>query len=139
MQRFREGDHPYESTRACHASTDRSSACGLSERTSVTYPEPADPKALRSLEEASRRCRACDLWRTGTQTVFGEGPRTADVVFLGEQPGDQEDKAGEPFSDRRVATAHPSSILRAPPETCDAERAAFVKDLRTVAKLLKKD
>jgi uracil-DNA glycosylase family protein len=204
----------------------------------VGYPEPADPKSLRSVKEASRRCRACELWKTGTQTVFGEGPRTADAMFVGEQPGDQEDKAGEPFvgpagrvldealaeagidrrrvyvtnavkhfkwkakgkrrihekPDRReaaacqhwlelelrlvkpelvvalgataaqallgpafrvtkdrgkllssplaprvVATVHPSSILRAPPESRDDERTAFVKDLRKVAKLLKTD
>lgn len=204
----------------------------------MTYPEPADPRSLRAVEDASKRCRACDLWKTGTQTVFGEGPRTADVMFVGEQPGDQEDKTGEPFvgpaghmldealvevgidrkrvyvtnavkhfkwtpkgkrrihekpnraevaacqhwlelelrlvkpdlvvalgataaqallgpafrvtkdrgkvlaaplAPRVVATVHPSSILRAPPERRDAERAAFVKDLRAIAKLLRKD
>jgi DNA polymerase len=49
------------------------------------------------VEAASKRCRACDLWRLGTQTVFGAGPRDADVVFVGEQPGDVEDRQGEPF------------------------------------------
>jgi uracil-DNA glycosylase family protein len=49
------------------------------------------------LRKASKGCKACDLWRTGTQTVFGEGGRHADVVFVGEQPGDQEDIAGKPF------------------------------------------
>jgi uracil-DNA glycosylase family protein len=42
-------------------------------------------------------CRACDLWRTGTQTVFGEGSSRAAVMFVGEQPGDREDRAGHPF------------------------------------------
>jgi DNA polymerase len=42
-------------------------------------------------------CKACWLWTLGTQTVFGEGPRQADVMFVGEQPGDQEDRAGRPF------------------------------------------
>ena len=42
-------------------------------------------------------CRACPLWQTGTQTVFGEGAASAQVVFVGEQPGDQEDKQGRPF------------------------------------------
>ncbi len=42
-------------------------------------------------------CRACPLWKTGTQTVFGEGPARARVMLVGEQPGDQEDKAGRPF------------------------------------------
>src|SRR6185503_18465492 len=42
-------------------------------------------------------CKACPLWKTGTQTVFGEGSPRSQVMFVGEQPGDQEDRAGEPF------------------------------------------
>jgi uracil-DNA glycosylase len=42
-------------------------------------------------------CRACDLWRDATQTVFGEGPADAKLMLVGEQPGDQEDLAGRPF------------------------------------------
>jgi uracil-DNA glycosylase family protein len=52
---------------------------------------------LTSLREAARDCRACPLWQTGTQTVFGEGLARAEVMLVGEQPGDQEDKAGRPF------------------------------------------
>jgi len=52
---------------------------------------------LRSLREAARRCRGCRLWMIGTQTVFGEGPARARVMFVGEQPGDQEDREGHPF------------------------------------------
>jgi uracil-DNA glycosylase family protein len=52
---------------------------------------------LRSLRAAARDCRACDLWRSATQTVFGEGPAHAAVMLVGEQPGDQEDKRGLPF------------------------------------------
>jgi uracil-DNA glycosylase family protein len=52
---------------------------------------------LPSLREAAAGCRACDLWKTGTQTVFGEGTRNAEIVFVGEQPGDKEDLAGRPF------------------------------------------
>jgi uracil-DNA glycosylase len=52
---------------------------------------------LDSLREAAARCEACDLYRTGTQTVFGEGLTQSDVMFIGEQPGDQEDRAGQPF------------------------------------------
>ena len=199
------------------------------------YPQPTDPSSLRAVEAASKRCRACDLWKVGTQTVFGEGPRNASAMFVGEQPGDQEDKEGEPFvgpagrildgalaeagidrkrvyvtnavkhfkwtpkgkrrihekpnraevaacqhwlelelrlvkpdlvvalgataaqallgpafrvtkdrgkvmpsplASRVLATVHPSSILRAPPERRDAEMRAFVRDLRAVAKLL---
>lgn len=54
-------------------------------------------RSLKALNTAARRCRACDLWRTGTQTVFGAGSRTAAVVLVGEQPGDQEDLSGRPF------------------------------------------
>ena len=49
------------------------------------------------LREAARSCRACDLFFSGTQTVFGEGPERADVMMIGEQPGDMEDRAGQPF------------------------------------------
>ena len=53
--------------------------------------------SLRALREAARGCRACPLWRTGTQTVFGEGRRTARLLLVGEQPGDHEDDVGRPF------------------------------------------
>jgi uracil-DNA glycosylase family protein len=52
---------------------------------------------LPRLREAAAGCRACPLWQTGTQTVFGEGPAAAEVMLVGEQPGDQEDKQGHPF------------------------------------------
>ena len=55
------------------------------------------PAALAAVAEEARGCKACPLWELGTQTVFGEGPDDADVVLVGEQPGDQEDKAGRPF------------------------------------------
>jgi DNA polymerase len=200
------------------------------------YPETENARSLRSVEQAAKRCRACDLWKLGTQTVFGEGPRSAKAVFIGEQPGDQEDKAGAPFvgpagrvldealaaagidrsavyltnavkhfkwrprgkrrlhekpntvevracqhwlelelaivkptlvvalgataaqallgpsfrvtqergkvrsaplASRVIATVHPSSILRAPALSRTKEMAAFVKDLRVVAKLMR--
>jgi uracil-DNA glycosylase len=53
--------------------------------------------SLPKLREAAAGCTACDLYKTGTQTVFGEGTRNAEVMFVGEQPGDQEDLAGKPF------------------------------------------
>jgi uracil-DNA glycosylase family protein len=61
--------------------------------------EPLVPEApsLPNLREAAAGCQACDLWKTGTQTVFGEGTRNAEIVFVGEQPGDKEDLAGRPF------------------------------------------
>lgn len=52
---------------------------------------------LRTLAHEAADCQACDLWRVGTQTVFGQGPASAEVVLVGEQPGDHEDLAGEPF------------------------------------------
>ena len=52
---------------------------------------------LKSLREAAAGCKACPLWESGTQTVFGEGGARADVVFVGEQPGDREDLEGRPF------------------------------------------
>jgi DNA polymerase len=52
---------------------------------------------LAKVKEAAAGCTACDLWRTGTQTVFGEGRRTARVLLVGEQPGNEEDLTGRPF------------------------------------------
>jgi uracil-DNA glycosylase family protein len=57
-------------------------------------PEQADLDALR---KAAAGCTACDLYRDATQTVFGEGSPDAEVMLVGEQPGDGEDKAGRPF------------------------------------------
>lgn len=51
----------------------------------------------RRLAEEAAGCRNCELWRRGTQTVFGQGPVPADALFVGEQPGDQEDRQGVPF------------------------------------------
>jgi uracil-DNA glycosylase len=54
-------------------------------------------RTLPALREAAAGCRGCHLWETTTQTVFGEGAPHAPAMFVGEQPGDQEDKAGRPF------------------------------------------
>jgi DNA polymerase len=56
-----------------------------------------DRPSLRKLREAAAGCKACPLWKTGSQTVFGEGSAKAEVMFVGEQPGDQEDRIGRPF------------------------------------------
>src|SRR6266536_2665392 len=53
--------------------------------------------SLTSVRRAAADCRACDLWQRGTQTVFGEGATKARLMFIGEQPGDQEDRIGRPF------------------------------------------
>ncbi|HLM08643.1 MAG TPA: UdgX family uracil-DNA binding protein [Thermoleophilaceae bacterium] len=67
-------------------------------------PEPNDAtpflperRSLTALREAAAGCHGCHLWRGATQTVFGEGRKAASVMLLGEQPGDKEDRAGEPF------------------------------------------
>lgn len=52
---------------------------------------------LSLVKNAAAGCRACDLWKKGTQTVFGEGSRRASVMFIGEQPGNEEDLTGKPF------------------------------------------
>ena len=57
---------------------------------------PSRP-TLSSLKTAAAHCQACDLWKTGTQTVFGEGARRVKVIFVGEQPGNEEDLSGRPF------------------------------------------
>ncbi|HEY2976009.1 MAG TPA: UdgX family uracil-DNA binding protein [Pyrinomonadaceae bacterium] len=56
-----------------------------------------DKLTLPSLRAAAAECKACDLWKRGTQTVFGEGRRGAIVMFVGEQPGNEEDLTGHPF------------------------------------------
>jgi len=56
-------------------------------------PKPTLP----ALRQVAAGCKACDLWKTGTQTVFGEGPSRAKIMFVGEQPGDREDRFGHPF------------------------------------------
>ena len=61
------------------------------------YPDLPETTSLGAWREAASHCRGCDLWKNATQTVFGEGRRTAKVVFVGEQPGDKEDIAGKPF------------------------------------------
>src|SRR5580704_2830863 len=53
--------------------------------------------SLEELREASQACKACDLWKLGTQTVFGEGMPGAKIMLVGEQPGNQEDLEGKPF------------------------------------------
>lgn len=59
---------------------------------------PPSPRAsLKVLREAAQHCRGCDLYKNATQAVLDEGPRTAAIMFIGEQPGDQEDKQGRPF------------------------------------------
>ena len=59
--------------------------------------DPAPPKTLEEARAAAAKCTRCDLHGPATQTVFGQGPPTAQIIFVGEQPGDKEDLAGRPF------------------------------------------
>ena len=64
------------------------------------YARPARPPASNSWStvlEAAKDCTACHLYKNATQTVFGEGPKKAPIMLIGEQPGDYEDVAGKPF------------------------------------------
>ncbi len=70
----------------------------------MANPYPDDPDAaapaarsLTALRNAVADCRGCDLWENATQAVSGEGPARADLMLVGEQPGDQEDRQGHPF------------------------------------------
>jgi uracil-DNA glycosylase family protein len=68
----------------------------------ITEPNDATPflpdrPTLKALRESAAGCRGCHLWRGATQTVFGEGLKRSSVMFVGEQPGDREDREGRPF------------------------------------------
>jgi DNA polymerase len=69
---------------------------------SQSEPNDATPflperRTLATLRKAAAGCRGCHLWRGASQTVFGEGLKRSRVMFVGEQPGDQEDRQGKPF------------------------------------------
>src|ERR1700738_1761974 len=63
----------------------------------MTTGSSTSGSSLKTLREEASRCRACHLWKDATQTVFGEGPQHAQIMLVGEQPGDKEDIAGKPF------------------------------------------
>lgn len=63
----------------------------------TSAPLIPEKPTLPKLREAAARCKACDLWKKGTQTVFGEGASHPSLMLIGEQPGDKEDLAGHPF------------------------------------------
>src|SRR6478672_8674440 len=66
-------------------------------KTAMTTASRMSGPSLKTLREEARHCRACHLWKNATQTVFGEGPQNAQMMLVGEQPGDKEDLAGKPF------------------------------------------
>jgi uracil-DNA glycosylase len=59
--------------------------------------KPPDSSSLSTVRDAAQKCTACHLYKRATQTVFGEGPKKASIMLVGEQPGDYEDLAGKPF------------------------------------------
>lgn len=83
----------------------RPTVAGTDRGTTRRDPKPAEPVSellpprptLSSVRAIAKGCKACDLYTRGTQTVFGEGPATAKIMLVGEQPGDAEDLAGHPF------------------------------------------
>lgn len=80
---------------------------------------PSDPTDLEALRRASRACHGCPLYEKATQTVFGSGPPHSALMLVGEEPGDQEDRAGEPFvgpAGQLLRTAMSSAAL-APDKT----------------------
>src|SRR5213083_959814 len=69
----------------------------MAKRDLQTAPLVPTRPTIEKLREAAAGCQACDLWKRGTQTVFGEGGSKPRVMLVGEQPGDQEDIQGHPF------------------------------------------
>jgi uracil-DNA glycosylase len=85
---------------------------------------------IESLRAAAAGCKACDLWKIGTQTVFGEGKENARLMLVGEQPGDHEDVV--------LATVHPSSVLRSPDEkTRKDAMEELIADLKAASRHLR--
>ena len=68
----------------------------------ATAKAPA-AKTVEQLQKIAAGCRGCDLWKNATQTVFGEGPSAANIMRVGEWPGDQEDQTGHPFVGPQVS------------------------------------
>ena len=75
----------------------QASAARSRERFAAPREAAGDKQALCDIAREAARCTRCPLYRQATQTVFGEGPATATLMMVGEQPGDQEDVAGRPF------------------------------------------
>ncbi len=82
-----------------HQSGTPEARVGTEPRRSATVTEITNinAKTIASLRNSAAGCKACDLWKNATQTVFGEGLSSARIMLVGEQPGDQEDRTGHPF------------------------------------------
>jgi DNA polymerase len=90
MQRFHTSVHPIGNSRRDKSMLTKPRATTPGDLTAIERTVPA-------LRDAAARCAGCDLYKNATQTVFGEGPQSAPVMLVGEQPGDAEDLAGRPF------------------------------------------
>src|SRR3982074_3825993 len=83
--------------KAKHAAVNHETATAGTTKDDTARPLIPPKATLPVLRAAAAGCKACDLWKTGTQTVFGEGKETSTIMFVGEQPGNQEDLQGRPF------------------------------------------
>jgi uracil-DNA glycosylase len=86
----------------------------LAEEPNDATPFLPERRSLKALRESAAGCRGCHLWRPATQTVFGEGRKASRVMLVGEQPGDREDRAGEPVVSSTAASRRPASSARTP-------------------------
>src|SRR4030081_1066962 len=83
--------------KAKHAAVNHETATAGTTKDGTARPLIPPKPTLPVLRAAAAGCKACDLWKTGTQTVFGEGGVGSKIMFVGEQPGDREDRTGSPF------------------------------------------
>jgi uracil-DNA glycosylase family protein len=83
--------------KAKHAAVNHETATAGTTKDGTARPLIPPKPTLPVLRAAAASCKACDLWKTGTQTVFGEGRVGSKIMFVGEQPGDREDRTGSPF------------------------------------------
>jgi uracil-DNA glycosylase family protein len=98
--RFRGVKRGHEIRRSVVPRQKKSKEISEGRQQSIFSAVPALEQPSESIDELRAQalsCKACDLWKNATQTVFGEGSRKATIMFVGEQPGDQEDLAGHPF------------------------------------------
>jgi uracil-DNA glycosylase len=89
--------YPLSRQRACVPAALLSHLNQVAKRAAAASSLFPQAETIEQLRACARSCKACDLWKTGTQTVFGEGAEHPKIMFVGEQPGDQEDLQGRPF------------------------------------------
>src|SRR5262245_6897822 len=84
-------------SRLAHQAQVRPGRVGQQDQNASEPSSEEEFTSITEVREVAKSCKRCPLWKHATQTVFGEGPEKARVIFVGEQPGDQEDIAGRPF------------------------------------------